>query len=407
MQTDLPDDPVHPTSTTRATVKAVEPADLISFIRHTLGFPPRNSLTAISLAGNTLGAVLRCDWDPSLATTAAEHAGYARQFARTLSRDQRADGCVVVLFRQGTGEGKPPRTAKDPTSPSDRVLAAALERELAAVGLPVVETWLVAAGHVWHVDCPDPATCSAHGSPAALADTSVLNAALVFEGSVVEDEPEGSGLPAAAREWSAELATALRELLEVDDDDATDCTAEWLAAWEGVLAGGAIPAHPSERAFLLAGLARVQWRDCLVAAASFGLDRAVSGAAWLGTVPVAVAESFGAEPREVNGVLFSSVILARTRRAPDWQRIARLRSACTELLPDAACPVASAVRCLVAWVEWARGRGSTAGRIVDECRLEDPGYPLGQLLGEILDRGILAGWAGRRDTAWSASGRPR
>ncbi|VXB44757.1 conserved hypothetical protein [Citricoccus sp. K5] len=415
MHTDLPDDRVRPglPVSISAPVKAAGVADLISYIQHTMGFPPRNSLAAISMTGRNLGAVLRCDWDPGTVRTWADHSAYAHQFAGHLARDQRADGCVAVLFRDADDRDADDRQVEeDPTGESDRLLAAALERELSEVGLPLMELWLVARGRLWHVDCPAPGSCSGHGSPASWVETSVVNASLIVEGSVVEEEPVGSGLPPAAEDFSVELAWALRNIREIGlgasaDDEAEDLEelVYWLAAWERVLAGEGLPEQPTERAVLMAGLLLVEWRDCLLAAASFTLERALSGAAWIGTLPIEASLAFEAEPREVNGVLYSSVVLAASRRAPDWERIAHLKNACTGLLSEAAGPVASALRCLAAWVEWARGRGSAAGRILLECRHEDPDYPLGQLLGEIVDRGMLSGWAARRETAWSATAR--
>ncbi|NUL48058.1 DUF4192 family protein [Cellulosimicrobium funkei] len=437
MQTELPGDAVLPSPSSRATVKAVDVTDLISYIHHTMGYPPRNSLTAISLAGNSLGAVLRCDWDPAAVVTWPAHSAYARQFAAHLANDRRADGCVAVLFRDDPAEPADSADAgplEDPTTESERMLAVALDRESAEAGLPLREMWLVARGRVWHVDCPRPAVCSGHGTPVSLVETSVINASLILEGSLVSDEPEDSGLPAPAERFSPDLLAALVHVAELtvaapgpddpDDpdhwdpdesydqyalqeleDEMADALAGWLEGWEHVLGGGALPQDPYARALLAAGLIRVEWRDCLLAAATFSLARAVSGATWLGTVPLPVAELLGAEPREVNGVLYTSVILAASRRGPDWERIGCLRAACAELLPEVAGAVASALRCLVAWVEWARGRGSVAGRVLEECRRDDPGYPLGQLLGEIVDRGMLSGWASRRETAWSATAR--
>lgn len=410
MQTDLPGDAVLPSSSPRATVKAVEVADLISYIHHTMGYPPRNSLTAISLARGSLGAVLRCDWDPAAVVTWPAHSAYARQFAAHLANDSRADGCVAVLFRDDAAASTAAGPADDPTTESDRLLAVALEREFADVGLPMTELWLVAGGRVWHVGCPRPAACSGHGTPVSLVETSVINASLILEGSLVSAEPEGSGLPAPAEEYTPDLLAAVAHLAELgvadpDEDEVATALVEWLTGWEHVLESGILPADPYARALLAAGLNRVQWRDCLLASASFSLGRSVSGAAWLGTVPPGVAGLLDAEPREVNGVLFTSVILAASQRGPDWGRIAHLRSACAALLPEVAGRGASVLRCLAAWLEWARGRGSVAGRMLEEIHRDDPEYPLGQLLGEIVDRGMLSGWASRRETAWSATAR--
>ncbi|MCY1157410.1 MAG: hypothetical protein MOP51_430 [Citricoccus sp.] len=400
MQTDLPEDRLQadPPASTPLRVKAVEPVDLVSYVQHTLGFVPRNSITAITLAGRDLGAVLRCDWDPLLTDDGDALAGYARQVAGYLTADERADGSLVFLFRDPTGY-------PGPDDDHDGILADALDTELAAVGLPVQEAWLVSDGRLWHLDCPDLTACTAHGSAVARTETSALNTAFILEGSVVEDEPQAGGLPASADRMSPALQEAVRRLCGATV--AAGARARWLQAWEQVLSGAGLPADPAARAGLLGGLMDVNLRDTLVAAASFTLPRAVSGAAWLQALPHEVAEALGASPREVDGVLYSSVLMATSRRSPDWDRIARLRTACEQLLSEAAGEPAAAARCLVAWVEWARGRGSVAGRIIEECRRSDPDYPLGQVLGEVIDRGILSGWASRRSTAWSATRRGR
>lgn len=377
-----------------ARISAVEPADLVSYIQHTLGFVPRNSIAAITLADRCLGAVLRCDWDLSLGRDPTATTAYARQVAGYLSADERADGSLVVLFRDAAGH----HSGQDAT---DRVVAEALAAELSAAGLPVREAWLVAGGRLWHLDCPDRAACAAHGSAVAGLETSAVNTAFIVEGSVVRDEPPADDLPEPAPVMGRDLQDAV-DRLRADGLSGTG-VADWLADWDRVLAGAPLPNESGARARLLAGLVDVRLRDTLVAAASFTLLRAVSGAVWLGVLPRAVTGRLGAPVREADAVLYSSVVLAASHRAPDWGRIARLRQACALLLPEAAGESAAAARCLVAWVEWARGRGSLAGRIMEQCRAACPDYPLAILLGEVIDRGILAGWARRRSTAWSSA----
>lgn len=374
-------------------VSAVEPADLVSYIQHTLGFVPRNSIAAIALAGRALGAVLRCDWDPALGRDPVAATAYARQVAGYLSADERADGSLVVLFRDAAGHG-----VQDAI---DGTMAEALAAELETVGLPVREAWLVAGGRLWHLDCPDRDACAAHGSAMAGIETSAVNTAFIVEGSVVQDQPPAADLPEPAPVMGRDLRDAVAWLRL--DGPSGRRAARWLADWDRVLAGAPLPAEPGVRARLLAGLVDVRLRDTLVAAASFSLPRAVSGAVWLDVLPRAVADRLDAPVREADAVLYSSVVLAASHRAPDWGRIERLRHACARLLPEAAGESAAAARCLVAWVEWARGRGSLAGRIMEQCRTAHPDYPLARLLGEVIDRGILAGWARRRSTAWSSA----
>ena len=52
------------------------------------------------------------------------------------------------------------------------------------------------------------------------------------------------------------------------------------------------------------------------------------------------------------------------------------------------------------WIEWCRGRGSFAHALLDQAVAARPGYRLAELLSELVCRGTLCGWAGRRDAAW-------
>ncbi|QCU77863.1 DUF4192 family protein [Citricoccus sp. SGAir0253] len=432
MQTPLPADRPTPDPTPPGArgLRAVDPVDLLSYVQHVLGYTPRDSLTAIALAGRDLGAVLRCDYAPGIAADLRVLDDYVRSVAGHLAADDRADGSLVFLFRdtpdvadavasqhdrardgsRGTRDaGGRPAEDRGPGKPGvgrgDARLAAALGRELAAAGLPVAETWLVAAGRLWHVDCAAPSACSFHGADVRRTQASAVNAAFIVAGSVVQDEPRGSGLPAVAPAAGPELLRALEAVRPAAGVEWTAYCARWLEDWERVLDGAALPVAAGDRARLLAGLASETLRDVLVAAASFSLDRALGGAEWLGTLPEGLAGTLGATAREADAALYSSVLMAASLRRPDWERIARLRRACAGLLPEAAGTPASAARSLVAWVDWARGRGSSAGRILQECRREDPAYPLARVLEEVVDRGMLAGWAARRETSWSANGR--
>lgn len=414
-------------------MRAADVADLISYIQHTLGFPPTDSLAGISMAGHRLGAVLRCDWDAAVMGVGRVHERYLRMFAGHLAQDVRADACIVVLFRDHPDHDVEGPGAADPITAADHRLAIALDRELREVGLELRELWLVAAGRTWHVGCPQPASCPGHGASLSRVETSVVNTSLIVEGSLVSAEQGDSGLPRPAERPSPDLMAALAHVLghrgprtgrpdgrDGSDEGAPDGTGDpdrereeaeaaslavWLEGWERVLTGDGLSGDPRIRALLAAGLVRVRWRDCLMASASLGLEGAVSGAAWWGTVPEQVADLFAVEAREVDGVRYSSVMLGATRRPPEWARIALLRDACAVLIPESSGPVATALQCLVAWVEWARGRGSVAGRILAESGRDDPDYPLGQLLTEIVDAGLICDWATRRETAWSAIGR--
>ncbi|MEV7661946.1 DUF4192 family protein [Paenarthrobacter sp. NPDC089316] len=85
-----------------------DPADLLSFIGHTLGFWPQESLVCITLNKDKVGATLRIDLP--------KEPGYEVHFAQTvaayLTSDERANGIVFALYtteRPETGEARPRR----------------------------------------------------------------------------------------------------------------------------------------------------------------------------------------------------------------------------------------------------------------------------------------------------------
>jgi hypothetical protein len=49
--------------------------------------------------------------------------------------------------------------------------------------------------------------------------------------------------------------------------------------------------------------------------------------------------------------------------------------------------------CMLAWLNWALGRGSRAGRYIDEARTIDPTYGMAELLDAMLSNGMLPEWA--------------
>ncbi|CEA07868.1 hypothetical protein BN1051_01194 [Arthrobacter saudimassiliensis] len=60
-----------------------------------------------------------------------------------------------------------------------------------------------------------------------------------------------------------------------------------------------------------------------------------------------------------------------------------------------------AVPTLLAWIEWARGRGSRARLLLEEALAEHPGYRLAVLMSELFAGGTVPRWTRRPATAWS------
>jgi hypothetical protein len=84
---------------------------------------------------------------------------------------------------------------------------------------------------------------------------------------------------------------------------------------------------------------------------------------------------------------------------PDWGRL----NALDEVLEQLALlggPAAASSLTLRGWISWCRGRGSYAAAFLTEALAIEPGYRLAELLLEMVGRGVICGWAGRKDAAW-------
>jgi hypothetical protein len=76
------------------------PSDVLSFIGHTLGFWPQESLVCITLNENSIGATLRID----LPRQPGQELPYARTVAHYLTSDTTA---TAILFAVYTSETAP------------------------------------------------------------------------------------------------------------------------------------------------------------------------------------------------------------------------------------------------------------------------------------------------------------
>jgi hypothetical protein len=98
-------------------------------------------------------------------------------------------------------------------------------------------------------------------------------------------------------------------------------------------------------------------------------------------------------------MLMSSLMVGTTEHVPEW---ARLERACevyrdlASLAPPAA--VAPALTCL-AWLNWALGRGSAAGELLDRALTDRPDYGLALLLRTWFASGAIPEWLFQRQAA--------
>jgi hypothetical protein len=418
------------TSPERLTVRT--PEDILSFIPHSLGYWPAQSLVAMTLQGKRLGATLRLDLPGR--DVLADPAVFARTVCGYLGADENADGTLLALFTNNgwlAGAG------------CYQALLDRLEMALCDAGMPVRDAWYVGDQYWRDAHCTGPACCPLPGRPVQELRDSLLNTEMVFRGSSVGPAP-GERQPAspvpglhraavleAEATWSAQLDLRRQSRAQF---------AAVLAQWEAVLAR---PAEDLQRpsvhrdAFLRATLLVPAWRDAVLVMAAAGKEAAAAGAEEFGTFsedarlgamapaaePGVTGEApFAAEARvsqsspaadlrteglPVSGQAvtpgYGDVLMGHDPEVPQWRSLDAL-DVVLEHLAMLGGPPASAALTGRGWIAWCRGRGSYSAAFLGEALEAEPGYRLAELLLELVRRGTLCGWAARKEAAWQKFG---
>jgi hypothetical protein len=100
---------------------------------------------------------------------------------------------------------------------------------------------------------------------------------------------------------------------------------------------------------------------------------------------------------------YGEVLLGLSPPVPDWDTLNRLEGLMVELSCGGGEAQAAALTA-AGWIEWCRGRGSFARASLTRALEASPGYRLAELLSEVVRRGTICGWAGRREAAWQKFG---
>ena len=410
------------------------PEDVLGYIPHSLGYWPKGSLVAITMHGKRLGATLRLDLPagPVLANPGT----YLSMVRGYLEADTEADGTLVAVF---TGDA-----AASAPATYGHFLA-----ELASLfhaTMPVREAWYVGTDYWREADCVDATCCPLPGRPLQEILDSTLNAEMVYRGSSVGPAPGPQSTPAQSatartvpslhREAVLEAEAGWAEELDLRRGSRAQLLAV-LDLWEAVLAtphGEPWLPEVERDAFLRASLLIPGWRDAVLVMAAAGKDAAEAGAALFGIVrdgtdphPVSPPVPFGpADPPSVQERPFparlhavadhdvagteaqgpagadpgyADVLMGIRPDVPDWAALNAL-DVVLEHLAAVGGPAAAASLTLRGWISWCRGRGSYAAAHFASALEIQPGYRLAELLLELVGRGAICGWAGRKEAAW-------
>ncbi|MFC7848998.1 DUF4192 family protein [Arthrobacter sp. NPDC057388] len=101
---------------------------------------------------------------------------------------------------------------------------------------------------------------------------------------------------------------------------------------------------------------------------------------------------------------YGEVLLGLSPAVPDWDALKRLENLMQQLSSCGGGEAQAAALTATGWIEWCRGRGSFAHASLTRALEARPGYRLAELLSEVVRRGTICGWAGRREAAWQRFG---
>lgn len=144
-----------------------------------------------------------------------------------------------------------------------------------------------------------------------------------------------------------------------------------------------------------------QGGDVLPAAGTEGAPCPIPAARAAGLPPAEPAAlSRGSEAAGSAAERFRGILVGATDVPPDWAHLDAAHALFTDLVPVADGESAAALLSLLAWIEWARGRGSRAHLYLERALGASAGYRLALLLRELLGTGMLPDWAGTPQHAW-------
>lgn len=353
--------------------------DVLAYIPHALGFHPNNSVVLLLMVEQKLEATLRVDL-PSHDDHAAEADQWIAQVCDLISRLPGLTCAVGVVYQ--------PDVESCPAGLPWMKLLSMLTEELEHRGTPLRQAWCHSEGRVWDYASRSPNRDRIDAMHPELNPTSLR---MVVAGSAPLSEPwDGQGVAP----WAE--AAEIRQLAQNLDGDFLDSLDVWasIVGMQPFEAELLLRKDPMIPARLLGGLQSRLVRDMLPYLAGAGTVEAAQAVEIL-------RYQRGGAPVQVSGL--ADFLLGRGDQYPQWDRIEHLWFICRDLLGVAQGEHRAALLCLLAWIEWAKGRGSMAMALLKGALKIVPDYRLARLLDQLLRRGIMPQWATDPQRAWRAT----
>jgi hypothetical protein len=363
-------------------VKAHTPADLLAMLPSLVGFTPQRSIVLLAFRGKRTCGAIRFDLPTS--TSAVVPKGVASFAVGTLCKIPGVDAVVAAIYTDETIG-----TSGLPHSDLAKVLGRRLEQsgfELRGLLCQASDGW----GSYRDSEIP----VGGH----SLRD--IANSPVVAN-IPAESLPDDSETPArvpdapvADRLRVREALAGYRRLVDnvTEDDDSDDLPpelapltnlvrfAEDALAWDE-------PVVRANDALLLFALQGPGMRDLTMLQWASSLRT--------GRVLMDEADRWRRSGRDMSdaGAWESPNLMMGIGPRPDPERVERGIRLLLTVVSRAEDAERPALLCMLAWLNWALGRGSRARRYVDEARAIDPDYGMAELLDTMASNGMLPEWA--------------
>ncbi len=322
-------------------LRITSPADILSFIPHTLGFAPKESFVFITMRGNMLGATLRVD-----APTDTNTAGFARAMADYLALDTVANAAVLAVYTEQPAADGAPR-------PFNEHIESIIET-LDAAGVPLKDAWLVTSEHWKNLLCDDVQCCPIQ-SLDSITDGH-LNAEMIFRGSSYKDAPGTTYAPFNGPADTAEQIEYAGHVLQYSEE------INGRELWNRAIEQGTRIA-PETAVQLLACFQYPSLRDTLM------------------------CNVIEPERTDADG---SGYLLLGEGITPDWDRVDRAEEAARELITAAPETYRAPLLTVIGWLYYLKGQSSVAAKHFTAALEDVPGYRLAELMEEVISHGRIA-----------------
>jgi hypothetical protein len=330
------------------------PADVLSFVGHTLGFWPQESLVCITMSENRIGATLRVDL-PKRGTEIS----YAQTVAGYLAHDTNASSVLFAVYTSQAEQASEVRP--------HAATIAALTGALAERGMSIRDGLLVGDETVCQYD----GGANGPSLPLAATQSSQINAEFVYRGSTIEPTNRIT-LPASTKE--TETADAVEDRVKaLGNLKVGDALEQARERWTDMLESTSYPDR-DEIVNLIADLQFPVIRDRLMADIP-GIDERMD-----------------------------RILLAQTHDKPEWSRVEWAQQLLLHAYTHSSTKHSAPILTAVAFINWWEGRGSKAHQFLQLALEADPAYHLARVSDIMIGSGMVAGWNMNKGTAYRDPG---